>query len=218
MSEALDETENDAPPEAEDGADATEPTTLTISVLPPIVHDKVPYDALVLREPRVSEWRKSIEALPSRVTPAAFMESERRLLSIITTWPEGALEELPTSVLERAGRFLRGFEARGRDAVDLGPTLTLTFDPPVEVQRGSFDELNLREPKYGERLRSIRHFDRSDTPAANMAAELSLLNDISGWHPAAVLKMPIGQFARAASFLLSFFPGGRQTGGTSRPS
>ena len=195
-----------------------EPDTISIAVFPPVLHGGREFASLDLREPRVSEVRASEELLGGVVNPASVLESEVRLAALVSGWPEEAIRELPASLLNQAADFLGGFEARARGARLAEPTLLIELDPPVVVQKGSFAELELREPRVSERRRAELHLTKGITVAASRAAEISLVTDVSAWPPAAVLKMPIGAFARAADYLAGFLERGRRTGASSRAS
>ncbi len=190
-------------------------TTLSIPVEPPIVVKGHPYASLDLREPRVSEVKAAEELMGSLATPASVLNSEAKLVALVTGWPDEAVGELPASLLNQAAAFLETFEQRGRGLAEDGPTLLIQLDEPVVVQKGPHGEMALREPKVAERRRAEQHLSKGVTPATSRAAEISLVTDISEWHPAAVLKMPISVFARAADFTCGFLERGRRTGAVS---
>lgn len=199
----------------EDGAEHAAPT-LSIAIEPPITLRGAQYDALELREPRVSEIKASEEAIGAMATPANVLEAEIRLAAMVSGWPDEAIRELPASVLNRAASFLASFEERGRGRAESGPVLVIELDAPVEVQKGAFHEMSLREPKVSERKRAEQYLSKGITAATSRAAEISLVTDVSEWPPAAVLKMPISAFAEAADYLAGFLGLGRPTGERSR--
>lgn len=201
--------------EDEDQLEELLPTTLSIPIEPPIVVKGQPYASLELREPRVSEVKTAEELMGSLATPASLLNSEAKLVALVAGWPDLAVDELRASLLNQAAAFLDGFEQRGRGLNEEGPTLLIELEEPVLVQKGPHREMSLREPKIAERRRAEQHLSKGVTASTSRAAEISLVTDISEWAPAAVLKMPISVFARAADFTCGFLERGRRTGASS---
>ena len=201
-----------------DEEDAPFAATLEIAFDPPLVVGGRPYASISLREPRVSEMRASEELIGTVATPANVTDAEMRLVSLVSGYPDEVVEKLSASQHDRAVLFLTGFEPPAREEAERFPSLELEFDPPVEIQKGVFHEMRLREPTIGERRRAEAHLAKGVTAASLRNAEISLVVDVSGWPHAAVLKMPITAFARAAVYAGGFLEHGRQTGARSRPN
>ena len=205
--------------EDEEDLDAP-PARLTIAVQPPIVHEGGTFESLELREPRVSEVQRAEEALTGAVTATSVLDSEIALVALVSGWPTEAVEELPAGILNRASEYLSRFEA-GEEAIRAlpeGATLEVELEEPVAVAKGSFYSMTAREPRVSERRRATIAIGARPTPAAMRRAQISLLTEISGWPQAAVMKMPIGPFSRAAGFVERFLVAGRRTGDSSRPT
>ncbi|MCQ8240518.1 phage tail assembly protein [Rhizosaccharibacter radicis] len=191
---------------------------LVLPIEPPIDHGGERWDQIELREPRVSEVKASEEVMGATATPAAVLDAEAKLVALVGGVPDEVIAKLPTSVLNAGADYLQSFEPFGRSHRDDDPALLLELDEPVEVQKGSFTEIPLREPRVGERRKAEQHLSRGITPAAYRAMEVALVTAVSELPPAAVLKLPISAFARSAEYLTGFFERGRGTGRKSRPT
>ena len=175
------------------------------------------YDELDLREPNVFHILSAAQVIGKRPNLETVYSSQIRLVELVSGWPPLATGELPSHVLDRAVAYVTHFqdEARRPDDVppDLSPSLTLIFDEPIEAVGRTFTALDLRPPKVKER-RTAQAFEARGTPEGFMLAEIALVEAIGEWPKAAVLKMPISKFARAADYLTGFFRSGLTTGPT----
>lgn len=64
--------------------------------------------------------------------------------------------------------------------------------------------MKLREPSVAERRR-FKAGEGSGTIEAALRAEMSLVEEISEWHRAALLRLPISKFAEAADYVTGFY-------------
>lgn len=92
------------------------------------------------------------------------------------------------------------------------PTLTLTIDPPIELQRGRYDTLELREPTAKQMLNAEAHLRRGVNMESVRLREIELVAAVSGWPKPAVELLPISKLVEAADFLLGFSQAGPATG------
>ena len=188
-------------PEDEDDAAATD-ATLRLAIDPPVKLGAGVFSELVLREPRVSEVQKAEAVLGGVATPESVLDSEVALVSLVSepSWPIEALQDLPVRILDQATEFVTAFgEAREETA---GETLEIELATPVEVAKGSFRTLTLREPKVSERKRASQHLSKGVTTASMRRFEITLVGEITGWPQPALLKLPISTFVRAAGVVL----------------
>ncbi|PYD63977.1 phage tail assembly protein [Gluconacetobacter entanii] len=203
-------TEDDAEPEDDDGR------TLIIDLDPPLeVPKSGRFEELFLHEPSVFQVLCAAKAMGRTLTPESVYNSQIGLVARVSGVPERAVIELRSTVLDRAVGFVTGFEEENRrkpdDEPDTSPSLTLLFPDPIEATNLTFVDMTLREPTVRER-RIMKAAEAKGTPEAFLQAEISLVEAVSEWPKAAILKMPISKFAQAADYLTGFFCSGQATG------
>ncbi|WP_075632573.1 phage tail assembly protein [Novacetimonas hansenii] len=202
--------EDDAAPEDDDGR------TLVIDLDPPLEVRKVgTFEELHLHEPNVFQTLCAAQAMGRTLTPESVYNSQIGLVARISGVPERAVIELRSTILDRAVAFVSSFEEGARrkpdEEPDFSPSVTLLFPDPIEAAGRTFGDMTLREPTVRER-RIMKAAEAKGTPEALLQAEIALVEAVSEWPKAAVLKMPISKFARAADYLTGFFYSGRTTG------
>lgn len=179
------------------------------------------FTELHLREPLTAQVLFASKVMGKRATVVTVRDAQLDLVARIARWPAAAIGLLPVSVQDRAILYVTEFEENARrpmdETPDRTPELRLTFDPAIEAVGRSHVEMTLREPVGVQRRRYDVTCERG-TPEAALQAEINLVGDVSEWSMAAVLKMPISKFARAADYLTGFFIPGPRTGPTSRQS
>jgi len=202
--------EDNAAPEDDDGR------TLVIDLDPPLEVRKFgTFEELRLYEPNVFQTLCAAQAMGKRATSESIYNAQVGLVARISGMPERAAIELPTTILDRAAAFLSAFEEDNRRKPDeepeTPPSCTLIFPDPIEATGRTFSEMVLREPVVRER-RIMKAAEAKGTPEAFLQAEIALVESVSEWPKAAVLKMPISKFAQASDYLTGFFYSGRTTG------
>ncbi|WP_308721019.1 phage tail assembly protein [Komagataeibacter xylinus] len=198
-----------------DGEDDGE-KVLVIDLDPPLTVKKAgTFTELSLHEPNVYQTLCAAQAMGRQMTPESVYNSQIGLVARISGMPEIAVIELPSTVLDRAVEFLTDFEERNRrkpdELPDTSPSLTLIFEDPIEATGRTFSDMELREPTVRER-RIMKAAEAKGTPAAFLEAEIAMLEAVSEWPKAAVLKMPISKFAQGADYLTGFFYSGPTDG------
>lgn len=98
----------------ETGAQANE--TLEIPLDPSVKVGAISYDRLSLFEPTVRRVRMAEAAMDGAENTAAFRRYQANLVGGVSGIGWAAVQELPISMLNRAGGFLMGFLAVGRRA------------------------------------------------------------------------------------------------------
>lgn len=170
---------------------------------------------LQLREPNVYHMLSAAQAIGKRPTTESVYDSQMQLVKLVSGWPIQAVQDLPTSALDRAVAYVTSFqdEARRPEGADpdLSPSFVLIFEDGIEAVGRTFSTMTLREPKVKER-RTAKAFEARGTAESFLRAEISLVENVSGWPMAAILKMPISKFAKAADYLTGFFMSGPETG------
>lgn len=202
----------------EDGAtpEDDDSRTLIIELDPPLEVPKAGrFEELRLHEPNVFQTLCAAQAMGRQITPESVYNSQIGLVARISGVPERAIIELPTTVLDRAIVFVTSFEEGSRRKSDEEPdtssSRTLLFSDPIEAVNRTFSDMMLREPTVRER-RIMKAAEAKGTPEAFLQAEIALVEAVSEWPKAAILKMPISKFAQAADYLTGFFYSGRATG------
>lgn len=190
--------------------------TLVIDLNPPLEVKKTgTFEELRLHEPNVYHVLCAAQAMGRQITPETVYNSQIGLVARISGVPERAIIELPSTILDRAVVFVTGFEEDARrkpdEEPDTSPSFSLIFPDPIEATGRTFSDMTLREPTVRER-RVMKAAEARGTPEAFLQAEISIVEAVSGWPKAAVLKMPISQFAKAADYLTGFFISGPATG------
>ncbi|MCE2577550.1 phage tail assembly protein [Komagataeibacter sp. FNDCR1] len=188
---------------------------LTVLDEPVILKDGREFRELALGEPNVFHVLSAARVIGKRPNAESVYESQLRLVELVSGWPSLAIGDLPSDVLDRAVAYMADFQESARrpeDALpDLAPSFTLIFEPPVEATGRSFTVMELRPPKVKER-RVAKAFEARGTIEGMLLAEIALVEAVSEWPKAAVLKTPISKFARAADYLTGFFITGPTTG------
>lgn len=173
------------------------------------------FETLKLHEPAVFHALQATKVIGRKPTLESIYDSQISMVCQISKWPRLAVDQLPSHILDAATDFLGHFEEDARrnpdEEPDLTPELTITFKPGIEAVNKTFNVMDLREPVVSER-RAFKSFESRQTFEGLMSGEIDLVERISGWPKAAVLKMPISKFARAADYLTGFFMHGRTTG------
>ncbi|WP_061490886.1 phage tail assembly protein [Acetobacter malorum] len=175
---------------------------------------------LSCREPSVGECLLATRTIGKRPTLETVYASEIALLCRVTGWPQTAVDQLPTRTLDAAVAYISHFEEEARRKPDEEPecqdTFYLSLTPPITAVNRDWQDMDLREPTVAERRR-FKAQEQRGSMADFLEAEINLLTDVSGWQRAAVLKMPISQFAKASDYLTGFFIAGQKTGNVSLP-
>lgn len=178
------------------------------------------WETLACREPSVGECLLAARTIGKRPTLETVYASEIALLCRVTGWPQTAVDQLPTRTLDASVAYLTHFEEDARrkpdDDPDCPDTFYLSLTPAITAVNREWQEMELREPTVAERRR-FKAQEQRGTMADFLEAEIHLLADVSGWQRAAVLKMPISQFAKASDYLTGFFITGQKTGSVSLP-
>ncbi|WP_395371694.1 phage tail assembly protein [Komagataeibacter diospyri] len=190
--------------------------TLVIDLNPPLEVKKAgTFEELRLHEPNVYQILCAAQVMGRQMTPESVYNSQIGLIARISGVPERAIIELATTILDRAVVFVTGFEEDARrkpdEEPDTSPSFSLIFPDPIEATGRTFSDMTLREPTVRER-RIMKAAEARGTPEAFLQAEIALVEAVSEWPKAAVLKMPISQFAKAADYLTGFFMSGPATG------
>ncbi|MFT8863018.1 MAG: phage tail assembly protein [Acetobacter fabarum] len=182
--------------------------------------DGAEWKELRLREPTVFHSLQAAKVIGKKPSIESIYDSQIDLVCRISGWPKVAADQLPTRILDKAVAYASAFEENARRKQDEEPecpeSLTLLFSPSIEAVNQSFSEMALREPVVSER-RKYKATESRGSFADFLQAEIDLVSAISGWPMAAVLKMPISKFAKAADYLTGFFMTGHQTGNPSQP-
>ncbi|KAA8387039.1 phage tail assembly protein [Acetobacter tropicalis] len=175
---------------------------------------------LTCREPSVGECLLATRTIGKRPTLETVYASEIALLCRVTGWPQTAVDQIPTRTLDAAVAYISHFEDDARRKPDEEPdcqdTFHLALTPPITAVNREWQDMDLREPTVAERRR-FKSQEQRGSMADFLEAEINLLTDVSGWQRAAVLKMPISQFAKASDYLTGFFIAGQKTGNVSLP-
>ncbi|MFE8872783.1 phage tail assembly protein [Acetobacter persici] len=178
------------------------------------------WEQLLCREPSVGECLLATRAIGKRPTLETVYASQIALLCRVTDWPQAAADQLPSRTLDAAVAYISHFEEDARRKPDEEPdcqeTFYLTLTPAIAAVNREWQEMSLREPTVAERRR-FKTQEQRGSMADFLEAEITLVTDVSGWQKAAVLKMPISKFARAADYLTGFFIAGQKTGNVSLP-
>ncbi|ANA14168.1 phage tail assembly protein [Acetobacter oryzifermentans] len=173
------------------------------------------FETLELHEPVVFHALTATKIIGRKPSLESIYDSQINMVCQISKWPKLAVDQLPSHILDEAIDFLNHFEEDARrnpdETPDFTPELMLTFKPGIEAVGKSFNMMELREPVVAER-RAFKSFESRQTFEGIISGEIDLVERISGWPKAAVLKMPISKFACAADYLTGFFMHGRIIG------
>lgn len=182
--------------------------------------DGAEWKELRMREPTVFHSLQAAKVIGKKPSIESIYDSQIDLVCRISGWPKVAVDQLPTRILDKAVAYASAFEENARrkpdEDAECPESLILLFSPPIEAVNQTFSEMTLREPVVSER-RKYKATESRGSFADFLQAEIDLVSAISGWPMAAVLKMPISKFAKAADYLTGFFMTGHQTGNPSQP-
>lgn len=184
----------------------------------PLEEGKIEYDRLQLREPSFYDIWTASQVIGKRPTLASVYDSQIKLVSRVTNIPERVIKRLPVRVLDRSVDYLTSFEDARRSDVnlneadlDLRPEKVVLFETPISCSTQDYREMKLREPTVTERRR-FKTVEGGGSVQDSLNAELHLLEDVSGWNRAALLRLPISKFIEAVEYLTGFFIAGQPTG------
>ncbi|MFT8785461.1 phage tail assembly protein [Gluconobacter oxydans] len=186
----------------------------------PIQHQGKEYARLTLSEPTLYDVLGAAQVIGKRPSLQSVYDSQIVLVAKAAGVPQVVIQKLPSRVLDRAVEYVTAFERGARremndpemmDALDLRPEKIMIFREAIQGGGKEFSEMKLREPSVAERRR-FKAGEGSGTIEAALRAEMSLVEEISEWHRAALLRLPISKFAEAADYVTGFFIPGPQTG------
>lgn len=199
----------------DDMGGSTDDDSLIVLDEPIVLKGGQEFTALQLGEPNVYHLLSAAQVIGKRPSTESVYDSQMQLVKLVSGWPLQAVQDLPSSALDRAVAYVTGFQDAARRpegaAPDLSPSMTLIFEDGIEAVGRTFSTMSLREPKVKER-RTAKAFEARGTAEGFLRAEISLVENVSAWPQAAVLKMPISKFAQAADYLTGFFMSGPETG------
>ncbi|AQS88272.1 hypothetical protein AA101099_1772 [Neoasaia chiangmaiensis NBRC 101099] len=177
------------------------------------------FTELRLHEPSVFAFLCATQVIGKRATLESVYDSQIDLVARVAGWPKTGIEQLGSRQLDEAIEYVVKFERDARRDLDETPDfseqLILSFDPPIDGGGRQHGEMMLREPVVAERRR-FKVIEAKMTAEASFRAEIKLVEDVSGWHPAAVMRLPISKFVKAADYLTGFFTSGQAIGSSSR--
>ncbi|GAB6854166.1 phage tail assembly protein [Asaia astilbis] len=176
------------------------------------------YSRLELSEPCVFHVLEASKKIGNRPTQETVYDSQIDLVARVSGWPLTALHALPSRKLDEAIIFVTDFEEKARRQPDEAPSYdderVLFAKREIEAVNSLWRDMTLREPSVAER-RVFKVAQGKGNVTAYMRGEMQLVSSISKWPDAAILKMPISLFARAADYCTGFFIPGPQTGSSS---
>nr|WP_230975687.1 phage tail assembly protein [Acetobacter garciniae] len=179
------------------------------------------WQTLSLREPCVFHCLQAAKVIGKKPSLESVYDSQIDMVIRISGWPKVAVDQLGTTILDSAVAYVSAFEDEARrnpdDEPECPPSLVLVLSPPVEAVNSTFADMTLREPVVAERRR-FKATEGRGSVADFLQAEIDLVCAVSTWPLAAVLKMPISRFAKAADYLTGFFTTGRRTGSPFQPT
>ncbi|NHN83668.1 phage tail assembly protein [Acetobacter musti] len=203
----------------DDGSDERRKDTAKIILKNPVNG----YEEITLKEPTVYQTLEAARVVGARPTLETVYSSQIELVAKVSGCSTDCILKLPSRQLDHAVAWVTRFEEESRRdpmrpvdeiALDLSPEYEMTFHPSLKGGGRDFSRMTLREPRVEERLR-YKQGEAAGSPEAVLRAEIRLVVDVSEWHQAAVLRMPISKFARAADYLTGFFLAGQATGNLS---
>ncbi|GBQ92087.1 hypothetical protein AA23498_1362 [Acetobacter nitrogenifigens DSM 23921 = NBRC 105050] len=176
-------------------------------------------DRLTLRQPTVAQVLGAADVIGKRPTLETVYDSQIILIAKSCGLAQKIIDALPSRILDEAVAWVSAFEEDARRSPeaepDWSPEFVVNFPNALTGGGRSFSVMRLREPTVAER-RKFKARESGGSAADILRAEISLVQDVSGWHTAAVLNAPISLFARAADYLTGFFIVGPATGKASR--
>lgn len=175
---------------------------------------------LTLKEPTVYQVKQAADVIGQRATSESVYDSQIILVSLVAACSTDMVNQLPTRKLDEAVAYVCSFEDDARrnmmdpeafDKIDLSSEKIIVFPKPIEGGGRSFSEMKLHEPEVKDRRR-FKAAEAGGSMSSIMRGEIQLVQDVSGWHPAAIMRMPISKFAEASDYLTGFFLGGQKAG------
>ena len=193
----------------------TTPEPLTIDFSPPIEAAGGLLERIVLREPTGSEVQFAEQHLTAKNGNRATRLYQRALVSRVSGVPEAALDDVPLGSFTRAARYLQDFVEAGlpdpNDEEEPGPSLTISFDNPIDASGVTHSSLTVHEPNLG--MMSKADSALGDlSPFRVRAFQQNLVTLASGGKTAMLVsKLPVSVLNRAATFVMGFSTAGRLT-------
>ncbi|MBF0892204.1 phage tail assembly protein [Gluconobacter sp. LMG 1744] len=178
-----------------------------------ILHQGKEYDRLNLCEPSLYDVLGAAQVIGKRPSLQSIYDSQIALVAKAAGVPQMVIQKLPSRALDRAVEYVTAFERGARreihdpdlqDGLDLRPEKVLIFRESIPGGGKEFSEMRLREPSVAERRR-FKSGEGAGTIEAALRAEMALVEEISEWHRAALLRLPISKFAEAADYVTGFF-------------
>ena len=195
----------------------TPPEPLVLDFDPPIEHGGNKLERLSLREPQANHVFAADQHQGTKNAARARGQYQRTLISKVGGVPEAALTNMPMSSFARAAAYLQGFVEGGLEEPassdtedDYGITLTITLDPPLEVNGATYPFITLNEPTLGQMTKAESALGDM-TPQRIRMFQMSLVEIASGLSGVVVGALPITVLNRAATFLMGFSSAGRVT-------
>lgn len=90
------------------------------------------------------------------------------------------------------------------------PSMMIEFSPPIEWNGGTYDAIELREPKAVEVLKA--QAELKGTADSTMKFGVALICAIAGKPRQVIEQMPISKLMAGIDYLTGFLDGGLQTG------
>ncbi|MBN3866454.1 phage tail assembly protein [Gluconobacter kondonii] len=186
----------------------------------PVLHQGKEYERLNLSEPSLYDVLGAAQVIGKRPSLQSIYDSQIVLVAKAAGLPQVVIQKLPSRALDRAVEYVTAFERGARremndpdlqEGLDLRPEKVLIFRKPISGGGKEFSEMRLREPSVAERRR-FKSGEGAGTIEAALRAEMALVEEISEWHRAALLRLPISKFAEAADYVTGFFIPGPPTG------
>ncbi|OUJ03200.1 phage tail assembly protein [Acetobacter cibinongensis] len=195
-------------------AEEVKPGTFTLDA-PITLKGGEQFDTLTLSEPTVYHQLMAARIIGKTPTLESIYNSQIDTVRRLSGWPQLAIDQLPSNILDDAVDYTSSFDETARrkpeEVPECPPSLLVSLPTPIEATGKQYSTLELRPPMVGER-RAFKVLEGRGTFEGMLLAEIDLVEKVSGWPKAAVLKMPISIFARAADYLTGFFIRGQTTG------
>lgn len=180
-------------------------------------------DSVRVTEPNVSHILSVRQAIGKKPTLASVTYSQFVLLSKAADLSIEVVKELPTSIIDRAVSYAADFEdkawaaagewvARGIDSMPLEKVITVK--KPLSGGGKDFSEMRLSEATGSIKLDFESRLDGASDESL-FRAQIHLLQVVSGWHPAAVMRLPISKFVEGVGYISAFFSDGQRNGNRS---
>ncbi|GBR03127.1 phage tail assembly protein [Gluconobacter cerinus] len=188
----------------------------------PITEGDKEYDRINLTEPTLYHAMSASQVIGKRPTLATIYDSQIKLVALSANIPEKVVKQFPTRALDEAVSYVMAFEDDVRrpedfqiSDLDLRPEKTILFKVPISGGGREYSDMRLREPQVTEHRR-FKAVEGGGSVQDGLKAQMQLIEDVSGWNRAALLRLPMSKFVEAADYLTGFFIAGQQTGKLSR--